>query len=78
MTNDTTAAGRYDIVVFENRGWECIGKQDAYPPVEEDLYRPKVTEYVQTLNMPQDAGKYTMHYEVKNGECIATWTPYVE
>lgn len=77
MPSDTAAAGKYDIVVFDNGGWECIGKQPSYPPVEEELYRSKVPEFVQSLALPDGAGKYTMHYEVKNGECVAAWSPYV-
>ena len=69
------AYGRYDIVVFENGGWECIGKQASVPPAPEELYRPKVIEYVNSLAMSEQAGKYSMTYSYEDGACTVSWTP---
>ena len=69
------AQGRYDIVVFENGGWECIRKQDSVPVAPEELYRPKVADFINTLSLPKDAGKYSMRYTYEDGVCSISWSP---
>ena len=71
---DTVSPGRFDIVVFENRGWECIGRQDSYPLTPEEAYRTEIEKYVRSLAVPE--GRHTMRYEVKGGDLVAVWTPY--
>lgn len=73
---DTIKDGRFDIVIFPNGGWECIGKMPSTPETPEDMYWQKVLDFVgqhQGLEAPQ---KYTGFYSVKGETLKMSWAPY--
>ena len=71
----TTVPGRYDIVMFPNGGWECIGRQAAIPPIPASEYRPRVDEYVAQHSVEKPT-KMTMYYRMEGDACTASWMPY--
>ena len=70
---DTETPGRIDIIVFPSGGKEVIGRQAAYPPVEESVYMPKVQAFVDEHRGLEKPEKFTGRYTVKNDVCSFQW-----
>ncbi len=77
MAENSTVPGRYDFILFSSGGWECIGKQPAFPPIDESLYRPKVAEYA-AKHPVTEATKMTLYYSMVEGACQISIMPYAE
>ncbi len=74
---DTETPGRIDIIIFPSGGKEVIGRQAAYPPVEECVYMPEVQSFVNEHQGLEKPKRYTGRYSVKNDVCSFQWTDYM-
>ena len=74
---DTTSAGRIDIIIFPNGGKEVLGRIASDPKLSESVYLPTVKEFV-AANVPEGKTpvKYTGYYSVTDGELSFTWGDY--
>lgn len=72
VVENTITNGRLDIVVFGNGGYEFLARVTSEPEVAEDIYLPKVKDFVASLRLdaPQ---KFTGIYHVTEGQFNISW-----
>lgn len=64
---NTTTSGRIDIVVFVNGGYEFLARVASKPEVPEDVWLPRVEDFVSRLILDEPQ-KYSLTYEVVDGQ----------
>lgn len=65
--------GRYDIVVFGNGGWECIGRINSEPEVSVQELHDKAQQFVDGLDATGVPVKYTGTYNPDDNPVIISW-----
>lgn len=65
--------GRYDIVVFGNGGWECIGRINSEPEVPVQTLHDLAGQFVEGLEADGKPVKYTGIYEPGSEPLVIEW-----
>lgn len=73
---DTTAAGRYDIIIFPNGGKECIKHVPSMPYTPESAYLKDIVRFVSEHQGLEAPTRFTGYYSVKDGVCTMQWYDY--